>query len=635
MSITRFLAPIGFALALAVSLRAEDLPLDYPQAGGWKDLQVPERVEVSLQLPARAVIGAQIPAKLMIHNRGTVGFEITIGGDYRSTGFPQRMKVRVRDANGAVMRELTPESYGMGGGGILAPRTVKPGGSESIEFPLERYVSFLKAGKYTVTTGHDLGWQKHASRAHPLGQASIEIAEPTAAQAEELVKSILAGKQTTPTAVAFQGKSYPAVREQSPVDYVTQSKLSVLRHPAYLPPLREAAKIGSIEAISGIGHIATADATEALIALLKSESPAAVTEALLQIVRRMPDKGDATKPAMFWRSGDTFQIDPLLPDSWKPEYEKSLIDEAARLLRHPVPDVVSAAALIIESCGTESVGQPLLDALQVALDAERSPPRHETAALYPPLPLSSLLIAVDTLRKRGWRSPEPGRTALMVAKFREYADDSIPKPADARWRDSMLTWVENGPPTLKEHALRAIPLPLSDAAVKAVLKALDDDNPRVLIAACQVAAKSTLKDFAPALCQLVEIEPIPNVNGAAVDAAIHCGARLDLWRVVAGNIVEKQLLVDSVRSLVVNLLDLAPGSGSSGNSNFSREERFQMREAWLAFLKKHEPTIAKGKRIPLPDSATANRLLGGKAEADQPVVSLQLRGGGRWPELKK
>lgn len=321
----RFL-PVLLCLLSLITVGAEDLPLDYPRAGGWKDLKVPEGAEATLVLPEKAMLGEQIPAKLVIHNRGKQAFEITTGGDYRATGFPQRLKVRVRDGAGAALKELTSANYGMGGGGLIGPRTVEPGGSQEIDFPLDRYVSFPKAGTYTVIAGHDLGWQRNEQKLHPLGTAAIVISEPTPEQAEKLVKSIVGGRQATPTHVAFQGKSYPSIREE-PLDYVMQAKLSVLRHPLYLPALRDAARSGAAEAVSGIGHIATPEATEVLLDLLKSEVVPVVSEALNQLRRRVPDKKDPANPAVhsMW-GGDTFQIEPLLPGSWKAEFEPRLAE---------------------------------------------------------------------------------------------------------------------------------------------------------------------------------------------------------------------------------------------------------------------------------------------------------------------
>ncbi|MFN9114668.1 MAG: HEAT repeat domain-containing protein, partial [Bacteroidota bacterium] len=324
-----------------------------------------------------------------------------------------------------------------------------------------------------------------------------------------------------------------------------------------------------------------------------------------------------------------------LPAAWRPEFEAQIAAEAARLLSHDNPNVVSAAASLVQACGTDQAGQAVLDALQKSLDTHRTIPREDTAALYPPLPEPALLGALDGLRKRGWRSPDPGRTALMIAKFREYADKTVPKPSGNDWKDSMLTWVENGPPTLREHALRAIPQPLSAPALKAVLAALEDENPRVLIAACEVAHASKRKEFIRPLCQIVEVDRVQNVHRAAIEAARECGARMELWRAVAQTIVVKELLVESVQELVKGTLDLPLGSGSGGNSNFTTDQRFAIRAAWIEFLSRNEAKLAAGKKLPVPDNTTSAKLTGGGFIEGTSVVDFTLKDGSRWPPKAK
>jgi HEAT repeat protein len=626
---------ICLLLCCGVSHSAEELPLDYPQAGGWKDLKVPDGASASLVLPASVKIGEQIPAELVIRNLGRAVFEITTGGDYRATGFPQRMKVRVRDASGKALPELTQANYSIGGGGLMGGSTLEPGISHSIAFPLDRYVSFHEAGLYTVIVGHDLGWQRDEKKPHPIATSTIEVELPTPQQAADMVKAIIAGKQATPTHVAFQGRSYPPMREEA-MDYITQAKLCVLRHPVFLPALKEAAENGSAEAVSGLGYIATAEATEVLIGLLQSRNDHVQSEALNQLRRRVFSNQDPSQPAVhsMW-GGDVFQIGPLPSSVWRSEFGDALADTAARLLSHDNPNVVNAAAGIVVIFGKESAGEAVLAALQKALDRHRNIPRTETAARYPPLPEPALLDAVDGLRKRGWRSPQPGGTALMVAKFREYADKDIPKPPGEKWKDSMLTWVENGPPTLREHALKAIPQPLSPAAVKVVLKALEDDNPRVLIAACEVAQVSKLKDFIRPLCQIVEVDRVESVHGAAIQAAEACGARMELWRAVAQTIIAKELLVDSVKTLVLGTIELPLGSGSSGGNNFNRDQRFAIRAAWQEFLSQHASELSAGKRVPMPDAATTAKLTGTPFPEDGSVVGFTLKDGTLWPPRSK
>jgi hypothetical protein len=201
----------------------------------------------------------------------------------------------------------------------------------------------------------------------------------------------------------------------------------------------------------------------------------------------------------------------------------------------------------------------------------------------------------------------------------------------------MLTWVENGPPTLKEHALKAIPQPLSDTAFEVVLKALDDDNPRVIIAACHVAKASKRNEFILPLCQIVELDRIEQVHSAATHAAQECGARMELWRAVAQTIIVKELFVGSVRALVQGTIDLPLAGGSSGNNNFTVNQRFAIRKAWQEFLAVNEADLSAGRKLPIPDGKTSATLTGSELSENNSssVVSFTLQDGSSWPLNRK
>lgn len=596
--------------ALVTGLCAEELPLDYP-GGGEK---VPEGVTASVVAPTEVIIGEEMPAKFIIKNTGSHPFKISTGGDYRATGYPQRLKVRVRDATGTAMPELTLYNYGIGGGGLCGEATIEPGQASEIEFPLEYYVSFPSAGTYTVIVGHDLGWAQDREKPHPLGVAKLVVKEPTPEKALALVESILSNK--TPV----RGR---------PVDSVARARLSLLRHAIYLDPLRQAATKGSVVSVTGIGHIATVEATESLLDLLNHANQEIQTEAFQQLQTRIPPK-DAGSKSILQGWGDGFQIGPLSPSIWKAEFELKISTAATKLLSQSDPNLVRAGANVIATCGGPESAPAVIEALQKSLDTYRSENRNDASAMSE----VALLTALDQLRKRGWRAPRPGRTAAMVAWFRQLADSSVPKPDGDDWKDDMLIWVTSRPPTLQENALLAIPLPLSEAAAKIVLEALGDKNPRVLAAACAVAQKSASPQFQRPLVQLVEIERVSQVHRAAVEAAMACGAKMELWRALVSNIVVQELFVEAIHALIRGTIDLPTMGGSSGNSNFSREQRFQIRDVWIEFLNQNEKLLLAGKKLPPPDQETAFKLTGANFPSGSGAVSYELNDGTRWPPVK-
>ncbi|MGV3658933.1 MAG: hypothetical protein ACO1TE_02080 [Prosthecobacter sp.] len=598
-------------------LTAAELPLDPYMSFRGKGVSPPRGAKVSLLLPASVMIGEEIPAVLLVKNNGDKPFKISVGGDYRATGYPQRMKVRVRDAALQPLRELPREAYGVGGGGLMFEPEIQPGESHKVEFPLECYVSFTRPGVYVVTAAHDLGWTVGAEHPHPVGRALLIVKEPTAEEAAAHVRRI------------FDWRPLEVPRTESDrlsLESKMEHKLCVLRQPVYLPALEEWAAAGSVAAVKGIGHVATPEATGVLIGLLKNAPPAVVEAALLQLRRRIPSMQDSH---FFWSS--RFQIDPLLPASWSLRFEQPVLDAVVKLLSHPETGLAENAASLLMLRGRAEHAPALVAALQAAMDDYR-PPRTNAApnSLDFPRPQQSFVNALDALRQRGWRAEKPGRTAPMVVWLRQLADEKIPRAEKGGWESHMLTWVTNGPTLLKVSALEAIPQPLSDEAVKAVGQALEGSDLHVMRVACAVAGKSRRPEFARPLTQIVELFHESFLQRSAHEAALACGARLELWEAWANVITDKERMYEAVRALIEGTLDL-PGTNGSGNSNFTRDQRFVIREAWNEFLRQHSQQFSKGGKVPPPDGALAAKLTGAGFSPERPVTAVDFKDGSRWP----
>lgn len=599
---------------------SEELPLDQWLSNNQK---TPPHAKASLLLPPSVMIGEEIPAKLVIENTGTEDFEISVGGDYRATGFPERIKVRVRNAAGDMLPELPREAYGFGGGGLMGMRTIPPGAREEIKFPLDCYVNFSGPGVYTITAGHDLGWKIDKNDPHPLGVTTLKVAEPNEAQAAAIVQRIFDSHAKSPP-----GSESERLGQESTLEH----QLCVLRHPVYLTALKERASAGSIQAVKGIGHITNLGATKELIDLLDHPTAKIVETACWQLQGRIPSREDETKPGLprWWAS--RYQIDPLLPTCWDPRFEKLLADELPKLIARTDPQLLEAVGRMLEVRGSDQHAPAIMAALQVSLDTYREPvsgPKANT--LDAPLPQKSLIAALDTLRARGWRAEKPGGTAGMVAWFRQLADETIPKPPGEDWRSSMLTWVENGPPTLKVSALESLPLPLSDRAAKTVGNALEDPDWRVQRIACEVAGRSRRPEFARRLVHIVELQHETFLQNAAHQAAFACGARLELWEAWANVITNKDRMYEAISALVHGTIDLGPSSGGGGSSNFTREQRFVIRDAWKSFLQKHQETLAAGKKVPPPVRSVSSSLIGTDLQPDNPALRIDLKDGSVWP----
>jgi hypothetical protein len=219
----------------------------------------------------------------------------------------------------------------------------------------------------------------------------------------------------------------------------------------------------------------------------------------------------------------------------------------------------------------------------------------------------------------------------MVAHFRELADKKIPKPPDDSWKLSMMTWIENGPPLLKMSALGAIPQPMPDDYEQPLLRVLNDPDWGVLRVACEVAGASKRPVFGRPLAQIVETVHENFVQAAAHQAAVACGVRIELWQAWASVITDQERMCDAIRALIEGTIELPPSGGSGGNSNFTRDQRFVIRDAWLTFLHQHQAQLTLSQPVKLTDPEIIAGLTGLNFHPDQPAVEIHLKDGSDWP----
>ena len=90
-------------------------------------------------------------------------------------------------------------------------------------------------------------------------------------------------------------------------------------------------------------------------------------------------------------------------------------------------------------------------------------------------------------------------------------------------------------------------------------------------------------------------------------------------------------MFDALGKLITGTIDLPPSGGASGNSNFTREQRFAIRDAWRGFLQQHQAALARGEHIGLTDAAVIAALTGMNFSPDSPAVEIQFKDGGQWP----
>ncbi len=110
------------------------------------------------------------------------------------------------------------------------------------------------------------------------------------------------------------------------------------------------------------------------------------------------------------------------------------------------------------------------------------------------------------------------------------------------------------------------------------------------------------------------------------------GARVELWNAWCEVITAQEFMSTAIRQLAKGILDITSRS-SSGNSNFTRGQRFAIRDAWRDFIRKNRSRLAHSERIATDASTVSRTLTGCDINPQNPAVQFQLSGDKHWPPL--
>ncbi len=568
MTVKRLFVTWFWAWSLAVTVLAvEPIELDLSYPG---DDSVPAGAKVELILPALVKLGETIPGILRVKNEGDREFKITTGGDYRGTGYPLRLKVRVTDSAGKVLPDAAKHGFNMGG--ISGFTTVLPKAHFDLTFPLEAYVELSEPGTYHVTAAHDFGWKVDPARPHPVAEGRFQVFAITAAEAEERVRALSAEKSDHP-------------------DWRIQLQWSRLTHPLYLPSLIAEAKAGNELAINALGAMPTREAAEVLLELLGHSATPVRIAAVRQLTQRFPLERRKLSRSYYAPNEDKDVMERFAQTYEAAADDAKLLSAAGVMLESSDTALVEMGAWLMEERGTPDNAPAVLAALQKAMDVYQKPRNTaESNILDAPSPANGLIWSLDALRREGWRTDGSGGTAIILAHFRQLADPNIPRPADsARWKQSVHAFISQNPPTLRMGALEAIPVQprMEDEWVEPVMKALDDKDWGVIRIACEVAGKSGRKEFIKPLVQIVETIPHFFVQNAAHNAALALGVGSELWLAQCQMILVQDQMTSALSNLVVGTIELPKSNDGGGNSNFTRDQRFAIRDAWVGFIREN------------------------------------------------
>lgn len=605
------------SLCLALTGMLSGAAPEIQSYSGREGKPIPESARVSLQHGKTSyLLGEPISLQFTLANAGTEAFTYEHGGDYRGTGFPLRYKFVVKDADGKVMPDLTQFTMNMGG--MVARPELKPGEKYQEQLPLLLYVAIDHPGRYKVRVSHDFGWAANETKKHPWAETTFEVTMPTPEKARALVDSA-------------------CIHGVDQNTHATETRL--LRHAVFLPALLAEAQKGSKPAVHGIGGILTVDSTAALFQLAKHEDPEIVKLALDQLLARLPmiTMGEYTTPVFHsWdQPSDPKQINAL---SWDERFRPEALALGRQWLESNDVDLVKRGALVLTSVG-RSEDMPVVHAALARETKSFPAPRKGSGdnILNHPGAQDALIRAVDAIRSRGHRASADANmdVAASIILMRQLADKSVPKPDGGAWKARLVTSLESPCISLREEALNAVPDDIPTDWILPVLRRMEDDDLGVVRSACLTAARTGRKDFAKSALRILETRHHDWVVNAASDAAWACGARVDLWEVWAKRLAEKEMGHHAFTYLqkIIQEVEDKKTSGGGSNSNMTMDERFILRDRWVAFLSKHRQELANGKRFSIKDPELLPLML--KPGSEDIIFDLSFKDGTQWPPQKQ
>jgi len=565
---------------------------------------VPEGVQVALSFAGGTnfVLGDVIDLTFTLSNASAQPVSYETGGDYRGTGFPTRFKFRVADEKGAA---LPAESWA-DRGGLSGRRELKPGEEYRQALRLQNYVRVSQPGVFTVRVGHDFGWEATPSRPLPAAEGKIAVAMPTADQAEQRVRAILAKAEPE------KGDALGA--------YWAKTDFRYLSHPVFLAALERCAAEGNEQALEGVQRIKSKEATLALTRLLDHKMTNVVHAAAFFLGRRMPPRIVGGYPRRLGGYGtpEDAAADTAL---WMPAAAEPLRAAARTLLRSGTVNYVNTGAFIIEAIGKGEDGVAVLEALAGTLREWKVRANPEDNILNAPGAGDALINALAGLRERGYRAPTAGGVNVILARFLELGDPSVPR-GDG-WEQLLEAFFGQNPPMLREAAVRALPRPPVGQWEKLLMGALNDADRGVMRTACTVAGESKNQIFAEPLGNIIRTERHEWVVREASLALTRLGAHWVATEAWIERLGDEKLHGEGLRFLAEKLEH--PESHGSTGHDLGREARMAMRARWQRFFADPErrSLVEAGKRVPVTATQARELFSGG--------FSYWIDGGTSWP----
>jgi hypothetical protein len=540
------------------------------------------RIELSFDRPSY-VLGEPVLLRFCIVNVSNRPFDVEIGGDYRGGSRSTRFKVSVTNGAGVAMPDPDPSGFNLGGASTV--RQVAPGGRECRSLLLMRYVRIDQPGTFSIRATHDLGWKTSTP---PGGTTTIALTMPGAEEANRVLDATLA---------------LPDLEDYAPgtMDVVRPRRdFSVLRYPVYLAPLVRLAEGGNVEALTGIGSIPTAEATRALVGLMRHANRELARDASRELASRLPD------PALEGRLPRRGPFNNELEDprrylrdaSWRPEFAVDVRRTATDWLTADDPALVIQAAFMMEATGTAADAPAISRGLDRALERTLTLPFEKGGYPRPRGAMQELMRATDVMVSIGYVPPAapatPGDAALWLTAFGKGA-----RPEN--WRTTMRSLLDHRIPYIRELALQRLPDDAPAELLAAVGPALQHTDLDLQMAALDAISRLKLPGYEPRLKEIVRSATDFMLFNCASNALSATAGPVALYQLMTERLNEPDMFNRAMSTLLYGTLQVA----GAGGGPVSEDVRQSLATRWQAFLETHRADIAAGKRFPLDDPAVA------------------------------
>lgn len=385
-------------------------------------------------------------------------------------------------------------NYDEGGSG---DSVLRRGQSATLTIPLMRFCRLEKPGVYRVRAAFDLGW----SKGDYSQQGAMDIPENDPRWTETSIVLVMPDAAQSRQVVEHMHRMRVNAQDHrvgcwEPPDY---ADFTCLQYPVYLPILMElvTGKDGDEKALTGIAHVPTVEATQALVRLLKHPNKAFALQAAGALNDRLPEpqpakRGERTNPV------ELKDADPeLVKHTWRGDLATPVRQFAVGVLSESGPTPLRCGAFMLEAVGTAED----IPALTAALDRSilvmegakaKSPEEFDPQPISPARQsFADLVRAVAALAARGAQPPPNPSTSGEIIHFLlaiAERNDFRPSGWEKWWGD----WVGHGSPYVREVALFNSPRPLpeslheqSQTGLRTLIAATKE--PSVVFRAAQVA----------------------------------------------------------------------------------------------------------------------------------------------------